>query len=365
MEVGNLNSYETPCAVCNTTPASSHFGVNACRPCAAFFRRSIVLKKKYKCKYGQKCKFTSNRKMCGYCRFERCYAVGMEASKIRYAYDKHGPKLPKKPSDSLTNSPSVSTESEVSSEELFNNVVAGYSKFIADTKLYYFASNPERLLDKEVTFVQCTLEQHTRVSKSLIVYCLDMLNNFYQPFNEFADEAKKKVLHEYHLFFTLLSQNFLNTLYFLNEPNKMFLHFGSYVDVTHFENFFYTSSQLELCNFSTFNDTNVKFIKVCKKFCKIQPDQAEIAVMAGIYFWREVNNLYPSLQYESYTEKLQTELTRHCRQKYGELTYSVRMCKVLSLMRDLEELMLFLSETMAIGTFMYDNWDGRHQELFT
>ncbi|KAL6723195.1 hypothetical protein Aduo_018225 [Ancylostoma duodenale] len=68
----------SPCAVCEMPSSGLHFGVSCCRACAAFFRRTLTLKLKYKCRFSGMCEVTQKKRYsCRHCRFEKCVVVGM------------------------------------------------------------------------------------------------------------------------------------------------------------------------------------------------------------------------------------------------------------------------------------------------
>ncbi|CAB3403098.1 unnamed protein product [Caenorhabditis bovis] len=75
------SDYESICEICSQTAHGSHFGVLACRACAAFFRRTAVLGRTYKCRRRRgKCalNFELNEKLiCKYCRYQKCLERGM------------------------------------------------------------------------------------------------------------------------------------------------------------------------------------------------------------------------------------------------------------------------------------------------
>ncbi|CAJ0953566.1 unnamed protein product, partial [Mesorhabditis belari] len=93
LEVHSLSPQKSPetttleekcCRVCQAASDGSHFGVEACRACAAFFRRSIVLSKEYICRQqGAMCKIFKGTRMCRKCRFEKCARLGMIADQVQ------------------------------------------------------------------------------------------------------------------------------------------------------------------------------------------------------------------------------------------------------------------------------------------
>ncbi|CAD5227463.1 unnamed protein product [Bursaphelenchus xylophilus] len=70
----------TSCPICGDSAVHRHFGgVVSCNGCAAFFRRTIVECKSYKCRKGNKCelKKVKGSSICKYCRFQKCLEIGM------------------------------------------------------------------------------------------------------------------------------------------------------------------------------------------------------------------------------------------------------------------------------------------------
>ncbi|CAL2045269.1 unnamed protein product [Caenorhabditis brenneri] len=92
--IGNPDIPKSKCLVCNLESHGMHFGVMTCRPCAAFFRRIVVLDLKYTCVANtQKCNVDGRgRNVCRYCRFKKCEAVGMTTDNVQYNRDGHNNK---------------------------------------------------------------------------------------------------------------------------------------------------------------------------------------------------------------------------------------------------------------------------------
>ncbi|KAI6174572.1 Nuclear receptor subfamily 2 group E member 1 [Aphelenchoides bicaudatus] len=72
------------CPVCGDTAWNKHFGVLCCNACAAFFRRTVALRKSYICIRGKRCDVTqeTSRHICKYCRFSRAIRVGMNIAAV-------------------------------------------------------------------------------------------------------------------------------------------------------------------------------------------------------------------------------------------------------------------------------------------
>ncbi|KAI6171523.1 Retinoid X receptor [Aphelenchoides bicaudatus] len=76
-----------PCQICRLQmSAIIYFNVMVCSGCRAFFRRSVKNNKKYHCLNNKLCgkkQLVPNRRVCKYCRFDRCVKAGMLEAKVR------------------------------------------------------------------------------------------------------------------------------------------------------------------------------------------------------------------------------------------------------------------------------------------
>ncbi|CAJ0568734.1 unnamed protein product, partial [Mesorhabditis spiculigera] len=77
---------DSGCVICEGPAHGFHFGVPACRACAAFFRRSYVLGRDYKCrKQTGRCNISKDtRYLCRGCRLEKCIRLGMTPENVQY-----------------------------------------------------------------------------------------------------------------------------------------------------------------------------------------------------------------------------------------------------------------------------------------
>lgn len=79
------------CLICGHISHGYHFGILACRACAAFFRRTVAEKKLYKCRNNCNCQIKKEmRNMCRCCRFKKCEQLGMNKDDVQLNRDTIG-----------------------------------------------------------------------------------------------------------------------------------------------------------------------------------------------------------------------------------------------------------------------------------
>jgi hypothetical protein len=79
------------CLICGHVSHGYHFGILACRACAAFFRRTVAENKVYKCRGNCKCPIQKEmRNMCRCCRFRKCEELGMNKDDVQLNRDPIG-----------------------------------------------------------------------------------------------------------------------------------------------------------------------------------------------------------------------------------------------------------------------------------
>uniref|UniRef100_A0A0K0EBQ5 Nuclear receptor domain-containing protein n=1 Tax=Strongyloides stercoralis TaxID=6248 RepID=A0A0K0EBQ5_STRER len=82
------------CKICGGTATGYHFGAQSCAACTAFFRRAIVHKRVFKCRFNGNCNVTIFvRNSCRACRMNKCLSCGMDPNAVQPHHDPIG-KLP-------------------------------------------------------------------------------------------------------------------------------------------------------------------------------------------------------------------------------------------------------------------------------
>ncbi|KAF8374143.1 nhr-28, partial [Pristionchus pacificus] len=91
----HVASTSDACMVCGGRGDGAHFGAReACRACAAFFRRTVSMGKTYECRGDHQCAVEASiRCICRSCRYDRCLEVGMQPQNVQKRRDQVGPRL--------------------------------------------------------------------------------------------------------------------------------------------------------------------------------------------------------------------------------------------------------------------------------
>ncbi|GMS95070.1 hypothetical protein PENTCL1PPCAC_17245 [Pristionchus entomophagus] len=159
---------QPPCLICSAPSNFAHFGVNSCRSCADFFKRSVLAERIFTCRQGNgKCLITHrDRHNCRGCRFEKCKQIGMKLT------DQKTTKL------QPLNAPAQSNE-----------------KILARVCREYLASVERRKMN-EYTLRPTSLHRHVKVNhiqEDLMLcswsYLIDCIKMFAGEYIRFATDA--------------------------------------------------------------------------------------------------------------------------------------------------------------------------------
>lgn len=88
------------CLICGSPTSYAHFGIDSCRACAEFYKRTVTTNKNYACRQGNRlCKIskTGERFVCRRCRYEKCRELGMNLEDPRKKKKPEEPKKEKRP----------------------------------------------------------------------------------------------------------------------------------------------------------------------------------------------------------------------------------------------------------------------------
>lgn len=222
-----------PCLVCNSAGNGLHFGVDACRGCTSFFRRTVALEKSYKCNADETCEIGNSlidmSQKCRKCRFGKCLEVGMRSEAVQKHRDSYGSRKElmsspssnnrfKFPVPSLLLEPISSNYSHLESVRLVVHLDEGASMFTKRTPKRHTFKETNKLMHKEFGIVTDWI-----------------LNSFTQLSILPSDQTDILLRHFYMQFFILeggfiACKNGRNDVWFL--PN------GDYIDCQNLASFY-------------------------------------------------------------------------------------------------------------------------------
>ncbi|GMT05115.1 hypothetical protein PENTCL1PPCAC_27289, partial [Pristionchus entomophagus] len=190
------------CKICDGRAAGAHFGVDSCRACAAFFRRTLISKRKFECSSGG-CRKPRD---CKKCRFDRCVGAGMLPTLVlrnKSLDHEDSPPIP----NVLTSHPEII---------LLHRLMANYKDFTRERIVYeqdFLRSNCQAV----ASLLQLTPPDEPQFTVYNAKY--DMVNEIYGGITERAIKYLMSSFEEMYSMqeddkFTIL-QNFIFTLYAL------------------------------------------------------------------------------------------------------------------------------------------------------
>ncbi|KAI1720175.1 zinc finger, c4 type (two domains) domain-containing protein [Ditylenchus destructor] len=206
------SKYNQKCTICRIEDATVfHFGVDVCTGCRAFFRRSVAQQKTYRCLNSRLCgnnTLVPNRRVCKFCRFQRCIDAGMLKSKEMLQLQKMD-----------SNGNVVAANCDTSLAHLAIPLTSAESE--TDTKCS-FSANPSNnvleqfiLLRKRITYerlqdhykgpqISCPRDVRHHAALSLKEFGLlsKGLDQMY-PFNSLSPEDKEVLWAEYSICWTV------------------------------------------------------------------------------------------------------------------------------------------------------------------
>ncbi|CAB3401079.1 unnamed protein product [Caenorhabditis bovis] len=229
-----------PCSICGEAGDGAHFGAEACRACAAFFRRSVALNKNYVCRASGNCVIQSNvRCMCRSCRYTKCLAVGMRKSAVqknREVNEKSVMTTMESKFSYLMNTfpMEIDLAPENNGMYLLTKLNKNYEKMNTIRRVIHHRNGnnlfvnpkPRALHYKEANII------HTKEIKLV----LDWLTNSYPEFEALPIDQKKLLYKNFFLPFMILESGY--HCCFNDNTDLIILPSGDYIDTTRPETFY-------------------------------------------------------------------------------------------------------------------------------
>uniref|UniRef100_A0AC35GNT0 Nuclear receptor domain-containing protein n=1 Tax=Panagrolaimus sp. PS1159 TaxID=55785 RepID=A0AC35GNT0_9BILA len=380
------------CSICEAPTHGMHFGVSTCKACASFFRRSMVERKRYKCRFQDQCIINNKvRNNCRACRLKKCYQAGMirEASPAptepavphvfggdqtrcpstalispQASYSLSPPQLPTSLTNNLLYNLSVSSQPTVSPSYIklsstpdmitlyprITRLLQAFRSFQHSLKSLYKIENPHAIYEPE-EFKQAEKQQYDRLETGTASLIMSMVNEFFPSFFKLnAEERYIKVFRPFAVRFSILYRVYISAVYFNGEnDNRICTHYGYYNSVETLDLFFgETPNIAEVKALALPLFTRLNSIK--RKAIRIGLREADVSAIIGLIYLTETeDNGGLDFEDQKHKNEIQTELFNNTITTYGFDRAGVQLAEVLSIINDINNLCVVSTESMIIG----------------
>uniref|UniRef100_A0A914DQ46 Uncharacterized protein n=1 Tax=Acrobeloides nanus TaxID=290746 RepID=A0A914DQ46_9BILA len=410
----NSNTSSKQCLVCGHSSHGYHFGILACRACAAFFRRTIAEKKVYKCRQQCQCAISKEmRNMCRACRFLKCEAMGMIKEDVQMNRDPIGRRNSTKivecctkpepccntppfssPSSGVSGSHVPSTSAEcapcssttsgtqvqviqnpqmvvlqyplTAGHSVLQRMHEGYSNYNSSQKSLYTVMNPSNIFGAQ-SYKLVNRTEFLKMERGCLSLMFSMLNDWFQPFDQLSHELKILVLRAFSVRFTFLDSCFRTCQIFPQpEDTRYVLHYGQYLDNARIEDFF-SDDKDPAESARTFTAVFARCKTVCNKMIRLGLNEIELAALSGIILWNEVSTASNALNVDRIRDRIYAELHNNLIMNYGITGTGTRLGSLLCLIHDMNVIAKEISEHVIIckifNPHILDVWDDDAPKL--
>uniref|UniRef100_A0AC35TQI0 Nuclear receptor n=1 Tax=Rhabditophanes sp. KR3021 TaxID=114890 RepID=A0AC35TQI0_9BILA len=237
------------CGICGGVAKGFHFNSRGkvCDSCTAYFRRAVVHKRSFKCRFNENCQInTATRNSCRSCRMRACLAFGMNPNAVQPHHDPIGPVGPRQnttynsrpyqdqtpqqeyeyqqvyvqeaslsPCYSLQNQPSSSEISTPDKSRFFENAITYYKRKTEQRRLINCYGNFRKCFtDEPPEFRKIKYGEHIqpqcfRVDIGTFIMFLSDI----KAFEGFSDEDRTLLLRNICIFSHFVEKHYLSMKY--------------------------------------------------------------------------------------------------------------------------------------------------------
>uniref|UniRef100_A0A7E4W4X8 Nuclear receptor domain-containing protein n=1 Tax=Panagrellus redivivus TaxID=6233 RepID=A0A7E4W4X8_PANRE len=308
-----LHPAELQCCICHHVSHGYHFGVLACRACAAFFRRTVAEKKVYKCRGNFNCEVRKDqRNMCRACRFRKCEILGMNKNDVQMNRDPIGKKHETQTLKTVKLEPGLSLDESDTifdvhrQKPVFNSPYElpidpqcgqfiTLEKIVAGVKSYH--ESQKTLVSKEILESNELHYINNTTCREMDMKCLPLLYKmvvkYFDPFDKLDKMTKIHTIQNYAVRHQLLTSVYY-TVCNLDKmpPYTWMLYYGQYVQGFDPAAFIgECPNQQEIVKMM--GSIIPRIIKIKDAYIDLHINDMMHSAMIGILFWQEVSNLVP------------------------------------------------------------------------
>lgn len=235
-----------PCVVCGDKSSGYHYGVSSCEGCKGFFRRSVQKNMQYTCQKDKDClinRVTRNR--CQYCRFTKCFAVGMSKEAVRNDRNK------KKPVENLPPQTQPQNQKPQTTLLVVDSINSIQNQVISSPQTIVVHQQPQQLPTQNISQILPTIsppddsEASPKSVESTNSVILNSINSF-TPRAYTPDEQDYEIME----ICNLLNEQTFEKLELSEADEKIYMNeikVGNSIHLFKFDNDEFTSSGIRKC----------------------------------------------------------------------------------------------------------------------
>lgn len=224
-----------PCEVCRAPGNGKHFGIDACRGCTSFFRRTVVNKREYKCSEDESCDIeNSEGLLCKKCRFEKCIKAGMRKEAIQTHRDIYGRRNPPD-CTTVATIPSTSSLQVSIPFTIIPAIKKNYSQLESVRQVVHRMEAGSMFL-KPAPRGQTYKETYRLLLREFYLVA-DWISNSFPYFTELPTNQKDILLRNFYLTFYNLEAGFFGCQ--KNRDDIWFLPNGNYINCQDLTSFYH------------------------------------------------------------------------------------------------------------------------------
>ncbi|GMT21898.1 hypothetical protein PFISCL1PPCAC_13195 [Pristionchus fissidentatus] len=211
----------TKCLVCTVPISLTQLGIDVCRACAAFFKRTTIAGRTFTCRQGDgKCVFRKHEKyMCRSCRYDKCASLGMTYTPRRKGRRKRATASEEHPTMTPSCSSSSTTDTQAATantllEASFDRRLEQEKVIVERQRLKPFHHQTESFFMGNVTSFYDTFQVAIRES-------MPLFQQICAGFGEVTVEEKAALFKSFLGKFYMAEGAFLSAKYFGNVKHFM------------------------------------------------------------------------------------------------------------------------------------------------
>ncbi|KAI6198457.1 hypothetical protein M3Y96_00521300 [Aphelenchoides besseyi] len=355
-----------PCVICQQSSNGYHFGVQSCRACASFFRRSMAEQKAYVCRRENTCNVSGDgmRNCCRSCRLKRCHEAGMQRDDVPSSTTQDT--LPNIVSSTVSSSNPL--PKDLDHYPTLKRLVRGYECFINAQRSLFSVEHPSSVFNRS-HFIETTKAEHLKLEKASMPLLYTMFNEYYEPMRFIAREDKIRLIENYWQQIGMLHRGFLTAQAFpdLND-SRIVLGSGIFMDSKNMHNFMSgcanTPAQME-----EYLRMRLPILQAMKRFIRKYKEQQiriiDTAALICTALWADAEKMdIESDAIVEHKERVLTEWTSNLTATFGAEQAGIQMARMLCLLVDLNHISNILQETTLITRIFWPtNMDHLLSEL--